>query len=93
MAAKCFIPYAHEDGIVTRVPSQENIQALQQRLPHTDVCLDVAPGQRLGDLLHQDSFCYQLGTLYITGNNHEEIEENYKFCLDFLDFEIEKVDL
>lgn len=93
VAAKCFIPYAHEDGIVTRVPSQENIQALQQRLPHTDVCLDVAPGQRLGDLLHQDSFCYRLGTLYITGNNHEEIEENYKFCLDFLDFEIEKVDL
>ena len=42
--------------------------------------------------MHQDSFCYRLGTLYVTGNTHEEIEQNYQFCLDFLNFDIEPID-
>lgn len=92
MAAKCFIPFAHQDGVVKRIPSQEEIDALKQRLPHTDVVIDVAPGQQLSHLMHQDSFCYRLGTLYVTGNTHEEIEQNYQFCLDFLNFDIEPID-
>lgn len=92
VAAKCYIPYAHRDGIVKRVPSKENIEALQEIFPHTEVVIDVKPGQQLGELMHQDSFSYRLGTLYITGNTHEEIEERYQFCLDFLKFDIEHVD-
>ena len=42
--------------------------------------------------MHQDSFCYRLGTLYVTGNTHEEIEQNYQFCLDVLNFDIEPID-
>ena len=92
IAAKCFIPFAHRDGVVKRIPSQAEIAALKARLPHTDVVIDVEPGQQLSHLMHQDSFCYRLGTLYITGNTHEEIEQNYQYCLDVLNFDIEPID-
>ncbi len=91
VAAKCWIPYKHEDGIVRRVPSEEEIEELKRRYPGTMVRLDVAPGDRLGDLLHQDSFSYRLGTLYIAGEDHDQIEERYKACLEELKFEIEPV--
>ena len=92
IAAKCFIPFAHRDGVVKRIPSQAEIAALKARLPHTDVVIDVEPGQQLSHLMHQDSFCYRLGTLYVTGNTHEEIEQNYQYCLDVLNFDIEPID-
>jgi len=92
IAAKCFIPFAHHDGVVKRIPSQAEIAALKARLPHTDVVIDVEPGQQLSHLMHQDSFCYRLGTLYVTGNTHEEIEQNYQYCLDVLNFDIEPID-
>ncbi|MCE8020306.1 ATP-grasp domain-containing protein [Halomonas sp. MCCC 1A11036] len=89
VAAKCYIPYEHRDGIVRRVPSEEEIAALAERFPGTKVRLDVQPGDRLGDLMHQDSFSYRLGTLYIAGEDHDQIEERYKACLEALQFEIE----
>ena len=92
IAAKCFIPFAHRDGVVKRIPSQAEIAALKARLPHTDVVIDVEPGQQLSHLMHQDSFCYRLGTLYVTGNTHEEIEQNYQYCLNVLSFDIEPID-
>jgi len=89
VAAKCYIPYENKDGIVKRVPSEEEIRALSERFPGTKVRLDVEPGMRLGDLMHQDSFSYRLGTLYIAGDDHEQIEERYRACLEALTFEIE----
>lgn len=92
VAAKCFIPHKHEDGIVTRVPTQEEIEALQARFPGTKVRIDVAPGVRLSELPNQDSFSYHLGTLYLGGETHEEIGERYRACLETLRFEVEPVD-
>ncbi|MBA2780741.1 ATP-grasp domain-containing protein [Billgrantia kenyensis] len=89
VAAKCYIPYEHRDGIVKRVPSEEEIETLTRRFPGTKVRIDVEPGMRLGDLMHQDSFSYRLGTLYVAGEDHEQIEQRYKACLEALQFEIE----
>ncbi|WP_444678371.1 ATP-grasp domain-containing protein [Halomonas sp. E19] len=91
VAAKCYIPYEHRDGIVKRVPSEAEVQAICERFPGTKVRLDVEPGMRLGDLMHQDSFSYRLGTLYVAGEDHEEIEQRYKACLEALQFEIEPI--
>ncbi|PMR76612.1 ATP-grasp domain-containing protein [Billgrantia endophytica] len=89
VAAKCFIPYDDQDGVVKRVPSKEEIEALKERFPGTMVRLDVQPGMRLGELMHQDSFSYRLGTLYVTGEDHDQLEERYKACLEALTFEVE----
>ncbi|MCC5884437.1 MAG: ATP-grasp domain-containing protein [Halomonas sp.] len=91
VAAKCYIPYEHRDGVVKRVPSETEIEALKERYPGTKIRIDVEPGTRLGELLHQDSFSYRLGTLYVAGESHEQIEERYKACLEALKFEIEPI--
>ncbi|MGL6213490.1 ATP-grasp domain-containing protein [Billgrantia desiderata] len=92
VAAKCYIPYEHRDGIVKRVPSEAEIEALAERFPGTKVRIDVEPGTRLGELLHQDNFCYRLGTLYVAGEDHDQIEERYRVCLEALEFEIEPIE-
>ncbi|EWG98301.1 ATP-binding protein [Halomonas sp. BC04] len=92
VAAKCYIPYKHRDGIVKKVPDDEEIKALQHRFPGTKVRIDMEPGMRLGDLMHQDSFSYRLGTLYVTGEDHDQIEERYLECLEALKFDIEPIE-
>lgn len=91
VAAKCFIPYEHKDGIVKRIPSEEEIAEIQSRFPHTEVKIDVHTGQRLSDLMHQDSFCYRLGTLYLAADDHDQIEEQFEYCLKALKFDIEHI--
>lgn len=91
VAAKCFIPYEHQDGIVKKVPSDSDILEIKKLFPNTDVKVDVREGQQLSELMHQDSFCYRLGTLYLAANNHEEIERQFQYCLQALPFEIERL--
>lgn len=92
VAAKCFIPYEHKDGIVRKIPSEAEISEIKSLYPHTDVKVDVQPGQRLSDLMHQDSFSYRLGTLYLAADNHDQIEEQFQYCLKALKFDIEHLD-
>src|SRR5690554_411481 len=40
VAAKCYIPYEHKDGIVKRVPSEEEIRSLNERFPGTKVRIE-----------------------------------------------------
>lgn len=91
VAAKCVIPYEHQDGVVRRVPSDEELRALSDRYPGTRVRLDVEPGVRLSELPNQDSFAYHLGTIFIAGDDHEQVAQRYKECLDALNFDIEPV--
>lgn len=58
VAAKCFIPYEHKDGVVRKIPSDAEIADIKSLFPHTEVKIDVGVGQRLSDLMHQDSFSF-----------------------------------
>lgn len=90
VAAKCMIPH-YEDGIVRRVPSEEELHRLQERFPGIRVKLDVEPGMRLHDLHNQDSYRYTLGEMYLGADSHEQLRERYDACLDALPFEFEPV--
>ncbi|HET8791838.1 MAG TPA: ATP-grasp domain-containing protein [Modicisalibacter sp.] len=91
VAAKCIIPHSHEDGIVTRVPSLQELDALRERFPGTKVRLGVDVGMRLSDLPNQDSFTYHIGTIYLGADSHEQLGERYRACLEALHFEIDPV--
>ncbi|GAB2639342.1 ATP-binding protein [Nocardia goodfellowii] len=91
VAAQCMVP-RYEDGVVTRVPGPEQIDALRRRFPGTVVQLDVAPGDRLSELADQDSYRYKLATLYIGAADHDALEQRYQDCLEALTFEFEEVD-
>lgn len=91
VAAKCLIPHKHEDAIVKRIPSQQELAELKERFPGTLVKLDIEPGMRLSDLANQDSFSYHIGTIYLGADSHEELRERYRACLDTLHFEFDNV--
>ena len=90
VAAQCMVP-RYDDGIVTRVPSESEIAALQARFPGTVVRIDVRPGTRLSDLPNQDAYRYKLATLYLGASGHDELEQRYRDCLEALPFEFEEV--
>ncbi|MFC9876262.1 ATP-grasp domain-containing protein [Nocardia salmonicida] len=91
VAAQCMIP-RYEEGVVARVPDEEQIAALLRRFPGTVVRIEVAPGQRLSELTNQDPHRYQLATLYIGAADHDELEQRYQECLEALPFHFEEVD-
>ena len=91
VAAKCMIPHTHDNAIVKRVPSRQELEELQARFPGTKVRLDIAPGVRLSDLPNQDHYSYHIGTICLGGDSHDEIRERYHACLDALKFEFDPV--
>ncbi len=90
VAAKCMIPH-YGDGIVKRVPSDEELRQLAERFPGIRVQLDVEPGTRLHDLHNQDSYRYVLGTMFLGADSHDQLGERYDACLEALRFEFEPV--
>ncbi|MDV7351699.1 ATP-grasp domain-containing protein [Rhodococcus oxybenzonivorans] len=90
VAAKCIIPH-YEDGIVTRVPSNEDIARVQKAVPETKVLIDVRPGDRLADLPNQDAYRYVLGTMYIGADDIAQLEKHVDRALAELPFEFEPV--
>ncbi|MWJ27994.1 ATP-grasp domain-containing protein [Halomonas sp. ZH2S] len=92
VAAKCFIPYGNEDRIITRVPSQEELDALAERFPGTQVYLEVEPGMRLSELPNQSLVSYHLGIIFLGAENHEQLRERYQRCLESLHFESDPVE-
>lgn len=91
VAAQCMVP-GYEDGVVTRVPDESQIEALRRRFPDTVVTIDVAAGERLSELPNQDPYRYKLATLYLGAADHDELEQRYQDCLEALPFEFEEVD-
>lgn len=90
VAAKCIIPH-EQDGIVTRVPSLQELDELRERFPGTKVRLDVDLGMRLSKLANQDKYAYHIGTIYLGAETHEQLTERYHACLEALHFEFDPV--
>jgi biotin carboxylase len=93
VAAQCHIPWRRDgDGILKRVPTDEEIEQLAERHPETVVELGVEEGDRLSELRNQDSYRYDFGVIYLGADDREQLEERYQACLDELQFEVEPVD-
>jgi biotin carboxylase len=78
-----------EDGIVRRVPSQEEIRRVKEEMPGTLVDIEIQEGTRLSELLHQDSFSFEIGVLYIGADSEEDLERRIERCQEILTFEID----
>lgn len=87
-AACCWLR-VHDDGVVTRVPSEAEIAALAEEVPGLEVELHVDPGTRLSELAHQDSYSYVLGLFYVGAETPTELDELDRRCREALRFEIQ----
>lgn len=90
VAAQCLVP-RYEDGIVTKVPTEEEIAALTRRFPGTVVKIDVRVGERLSELPNQDAYRYKLATLYLGAPDADRLEQRYRDAIEALPFEFEEV--
>lgn len=85
-AAKCFLR-THEDAVVKRVPSDEQIERVKERFPGTLVNIHVKEGIRLSEMPNQESYSYELGYLFVGAQNEHELLEKYRQCLQYFPFE------
>jgi biotin carboxylase len=79
------------DALVHGVPGEKELDALERALPGTKVTLQVAPGDRLSDLPHQDSYRFKLGSVYLGADDHDQLAARFRQAVDLLPFELEPV--
>jgi biotin carboxylase len=84
-AAKWFVR-RFGDGVVTRVPSDDEIAAIQEEIPGTEIVPEVAVGDRLLELRDQDSYSYKIAHVFVAAADPEELENKYERCLERLPF-------
>lgn len=88
VAAK-FMLRAHRDGQVTRVPSDDDMQRLEERFPEACARVGVTEGQRLSALRFQDSYSFELGEIFLGGKNRADLLRRYQEAKQILDFRID----
>lgn len=89
-AAKFFIR-SFEDGIVTAIPTRQDIARLERTFPGARVKLNVAPGTRLWDLVEQDSYSYDLGWVFLGADNAAGLHDAFRRAAAMLPFRIAAV--
>ena len=90
-AAKWFVR-RFADGVVRQVPTPEELAAIQHIVPGTTIELTVVEGDRLSELHRQDSYSYQLASVYMGAADEHELLAKFEQVTSALLFEIEDVD-
>ena len=93
VAGKLFL-YTSEmaDGIVHRVPGDQEIAAFVERFPETHVDIAVSPGDQLSELSEQSSYRYDIGTLTAGAQSRDELVELHRAARELLTFDIEPIE-
>lgn len=71
------------------MPSDEEIRRVEARFPGTVVELNVHEGMRLSELLHQDSYSYELGVVFVGADSEDDLEDRIQWCENALAFVID----
>lgn len=88
VAAK-FMLRRYEDGLVKKVPAQEDIDRVKHRFPEAEVIVSIKEGMRLSDLRDQDSYSYDIADLFMGAASEKQLLINYQTALSMLPFTIE----
>ncbi|MFD7661967.1 ATP-grasp domain-containing protein [Streptomyces sp. NPDC059788] len=80
------------DGVACRMPSQEEIERIEARLPGTRIHVKPRPGQHLSDMDEQDSYSFELAHVFTGGDSEEELREKYDHCVAALHLACERAE-
>jgi hypothetical protein len=72
LAAK-FMLRRHRDGVVTRVPSQAELDDLQRAFPGTLIQIEVQQGTELSKMRGQDPYSYEVAVVFTGAANQKEL--------------------
>ncbi len=79
------------DGIVKRVPTDEEVAAIEQRYPGTTIEIAVEEGAQLSDADSEDSYSYSLAEIFTAGDDEEQLQTLYDHCCEALDLRIDDI--
>ncbi len=85
-AAK-FLLRKYADAEVLRVPTRDEIAALESEFEDSIIKVLVEPGMRLSDLRDQDSYSFEIANLFLGARDQDELVEKYQRLAQRLHFE------
>jgi hypothetical protein len=91
IAARWFVRRS-ADGVVRRVPSDEEIAQVQREVDGCTVEITVRPGDRLSALHDQDSYSFAIATIAVGASSEEELTRKYEQAVAGLPFEFDAVE-
>jgi biotin carboxylase len=80
----------HEDEVVTHVPSDAALRELEDRFPGTEIQLHVRPGMRLADMIHRDSYSYELAAIFLGADSRAALRRELHAISQALDIRFAK---
>ena len=87
VAAKFMLRVFH-DGVVERVPTEQELAALRQEIPGALIKVHVSEGMRLSSLLNQDSYSFEVGVIFLGARDERELDAKLVRCKALLPLEI-----
>lgn len=88
VAAK-FYYRVFEDGVITEVPGDDDLESIRKEMPDMEIKIWVDEGDRLSELHDQDSYSYKLASVYLGAENKKKLYEKRDRCFDLLNFKID----
>ncbi len=86
IAAKWFLRRL-EDGIARRVPTEDEVAAIESEISGVTIDVIVHEGERLSELTDQDSYSFKVANLYLGGQNEAELTDKFRHVSRALQFE------
>lgn len=83
LAAK-FMVRRFEDALVTRVPTAAEIAAVEASVPGCRILMPVREGATLSAMADQDSYSYEVATLFIGADDAAQLESRFEACMAHL---------
>lgn len=87
LAGKFMLRY-FKDGIVERVPTEDDLQRLKSTFGESRVRVLAEEGVRLSELKMQDSYSYEVAEIFLGAERQKDLLERYRQALDTLDFRV-----
>lgn len=91
MAAKFFQRVFFTDAVVTRVPTDAEVIALEAEFPGCQIAVQVEEGQRLSSLPEQDAYSFALAHIYMGAASAEQLLADYDRLVAGLAFEFDDI--
>jgi carbamoylphosphate synthase large subunit len=90
IAAKYYHRRFDGDAVVTRVPTADEVAAVESDIDGVGVHLIPGEGDRLSDMEGQDSYSYELAHLVVAGADVDDMERKFREATGRLRFEFEE---
>lgn len=76
-----------QDAFVRRVPRPDEVREVERAVPGCRIVVEAREGQRLSELEDQDSYTYEYASVFIGGEDEEDIRKREQRVEEMLPFE------